>query len=83
MLGRFIRVADYMLIESLVACVVDTTAELLQILESLSNEKTNKAIFTTTIAFTDDTISFMPDAPDVLATLNENLIDGMINTVQV
>ena len=85
MLGDFIRLADYMLVEGLVGRTVNTAEQLLDVLEASrqkATDKVSKGVFLTTISFTDGGIDFSPDAPDVREVLSSNVIEGMIATVQ-
>eukprot|EP00242_Pyramimonas_sp_CCMP2087_P005349 CAMPEP_0198205188 /NCGR_PEP_ID=MMETSP1445-20131203/8681_1 /TAXON_ID=36898 /ORGANISM="Pyramimonas sp., Strain CCMP2087" /LENGTH=1441 /DNA_ID=CAMNT_0043877371 /DNA_START=94 /DNA_END=4415 /DNA_ORIENTATION=+ len=85
MLGDFIRLADYMLVEGVVAKGIGTVEELLDLVEAprrLTDTKLQKGVFLTTIAFNDQNMTFAPNEGDVLNVLNSNVIEGMIATMQ-
>ncbi|KAK3267509.1 hypothetical protein CYMTET_23939 [Cymbomonas tetramitiformis] len=84
MLGDFIRLADYMLVEGVVGRAINTVAELLDLLESARRvtDKTSKGVFLTTVSFSDTAKVFTPTEQDVLNVLNQNVIEGTISTVQ-
>ena len=85
MLGDFIRLVDYMLVEGLVGQAIHTAEHLLEVLENSrmkATEKVTKGVFQTTISFTEDAIKFAPDAGEVREVLSSNAIEGMIATLQ-
>eukprot|EP00898_Chlorokybus_atmophyticus_P003847 jgi/Chlat1/4463/Chrsp29S04567 len=84
MLGEFIRLADYMLVEGLVARAIGTAEELLALLESprVASDKASKGVFLTMVSFAEEGLAFSPTEVDVLAVLNNNLLEGMISTIQ-
>lgn len=84
-LGEFIRLVDYMLVESTVEMAVSAVREMLKLLEAPrleENQKTTKGIFTTTVGFLDNGNSFVPDRAAVLGVLNHNVIDGAVAVAQ-
>eukprot|EP00899_Mesostigma_viride_P020786 jgi/Mesvir1/28709/Mv19680-RA.1 len=84
MLGDFIRLADYMLVEGLVDRAICTAEELLAILESprLEKDKVSKGLLLTTVMLDDEGLVFTPTETDILQVFNNNLIEGMIGVVQ-
>ena len=89
MLGDFIKLVDYMLVEGTVKRAVTTAEELLTLLEAPKKRaegsagmSTSKGVFITTLAFTETTLSFTPPCEDVLAVINNTVIEGMINLIQ-
>eukprot|EP00736_Rhodelphis_marinus_P004047 Rmarinus@m.11564 len=77
-LGDFIRLADYMAVESLVTLTINTNKEFLEILQA---ERKN-GLFFTTIGYIPSGISFSP-AQDAIISMVSSMSEGMINTVNV
>ena len=86
MLGDFIKLVDYMLVEGTVKRAVTTTEELLALLEAprkkVEGASMSKGVFVTTLAFTDTSLSFTPPREDVLSVINNTVIEGMMSLVQ-
>eukprot|EP00976_Prorocentrum_cordatum_P039755 808073-Prorocentrum_minimum.AAC.1 len=64
---------------------VGTVEELLELVEAPrlnTDTKLQKGVFLTTVAFSDTSMSFTPNENNVLEVLNNNVIEGMIATMQ-
>ncbi|KAK9828903.1 hypothetical protein WJX72_002692 [[Myrmecia] bisecta] len=84
MLGTFIRLVDYMVVEGVMDRAIATVDELLATLEAprLAADKLSKGVFLTTISFTEDGMAFTPDEFAVLDVLNTNAIEGTVAVAQ-
>jgi dynein heavy chain len=82
MLGDFVRLADYILVENLVLLSIDTVRYFLDLLiHNKQQIKTKqRAMFQTAIGFVPGDITFGPSLDDVDGTL-KSMIDGIENTV--
>lgn len=84
-LGEFIRLVDYMLVESTVDMVVSTVNQTLKLLvapRQEENQKTTKGVFQTTVGFLDTGNSFVPDRDAICDVLNNNVIEGAVAIAQ-
>jgi len=83
MLGRFIRLADYLFVEGMIECVTDSANQTLAMLvpHKGAGDKQSKGVFLTTISFAANGIQFTPDCESVLEELNVAL-EGIISVAQ-
>ena len=83
MLGDFIRLADYLLVENLVLLAIDSADGFLSLLRNNKTQATQKAMFLTSIHFISEPqedIGFLPTRNQISKTLKD-MQDGMINTI--
>jgi hypothetical protein len=82
MLGRFIRLADYMLVENLLVCIEGT---LIQFKEELANQPLHKdGIFATSIFFSEEAphdLAFKPDEETVQMLIRTMEEVSLFNTL--
>eukprot|EP00201_Polytomella_parva_P020499 CAMPEP_0175042260 /NCGR_PEP_ID=MMETSP0052_2-20121109/2450_1 /TAXON_ID=51329 ORGANISM="Polytomella parva, Strain SAG 63-3" /NCGR_SAMPLE_ID=MMETSP0052_2 /ASSEMBLY_ACC=CAM_ASM_000194 /LENGTH=3805 /DNA_ID=CAMNT_0016305023 /DNA_START=33 /DNA_END=11446 /DNA_ORIENTATION=+ len=83
MLGAFIRLADYLVVEGVISRVISTMDEMLSMLSGpkTGGDKQSKGVFMTTISFVPDAIAFTPDSAAILDELN-TVVEGIINMAQ-
>lgn len=82
MLGDFVRLADYILVENLVGLSIDAVRYFLDLLVTNKQQikQKQRAMFITSIRFVPDDIAFAPSREDVDATL-KSMLEGIENTV--
>ena len=83
MLGDFIRLADYILVENLVLLAIDSVDGFLQMLRDNKTNATQKAMFMTSIHFVsspEPDIGFLPSKDQISKTLKD-MQEGVINTI--
>ena len=84
MLGDFVRLIDYMLVEGLVSRTIGTVEDLLNVLESPRNadtKSTHRGVFLTTVNFNEHNILFTP-TEDEISNVLDNMIEEIIGVVE-
>ena len=83
MLGEFIRLADYILVENLVLLAIDSVGAFLGMLENNKEQATQKAMFMTSIHFISTPqpdIGFMPSKDQIAKSLVD-MQEGVVNAI--
>ena len=78
MLPSLVRLADYMITESLVTLVLNNLGHLLAL---LAHPNKSKGVFLLTVNFVHELTTFTPDEPDVLKTVNSNVVEGILQSM--
>eukprot|EP00878_Enallax_costatus_P031474 GHUV01034420.1.p1 GENE.GHUV01034420.1~~GHUV01034420.1.p1 ORF type:complete len:647 (+),score=200.09 GHUV01034420.1:874-2814(+) len=80
-LGAFVRLADYLFVEGVMACAVQAVEDLLTLLTAhkQQSDKQAKALFQVFVAFEVKGLSFSPDETAVLEEINANTLEGIIS----
>jgi len=83
MLGDFVRLADYMLVEAVVTRAVTSVADLLSLLQASHSgtDKSHKGVFLTTVSFAEEGTSFSPTEGQVLDVINTSVMEGLMTTM--
>jgi len=78
MLPSLVRLADYMITESLVTLVLNNLTDLLAL---LANPNKSKGVFLLTVNFVHELTTFTPNESDVLKTVNSNVVEGILQSM--